>query len=299
VGIHEEDLLAVLEKIGQSAAPRPNNEPQLAAVEDADSPDFMTETAGPSEPPVPADPIGDAPPEIVGTPERVHYAPVTKANLWVHHDTHPVVLDLVLVEKYKGEWFSWKPETLWREIKDDFRVPSIHDHVKAKVQAMKTLHISDAFWNQWEVFCWINQALNNNLPDFRVLQKPTVSQLLNTVDIATMTRPEEEFSLEIQSFIAAAMMDEGVFYAPDPIKFCQDEIEQLLTSLKLDHTPDIIRQVQTRFDEVRVLSDETWQDAKEPILKETVVDVQAAKLLVAWNYLSMRRRQMQLQLKLL
>ena len=292
MGHHENELLAILEKVGQPVVPHPNNDPILPAIEDSDSPEYL-ETAGPSEPPVPADPVADRPPVISDTPEKANYAPVTKSNIWVHHDAHPVVLDVLLIDRYKTDWFSWAPETLWKEIKEDFRVPSIHDHVKAKIQAMKTLHITEAPWKQWEVFCWINQALNNNIPDFRVLQKPTLSQLLNTVDIMTLTRGEEEFPLEVQSFVGAAVVDDGVFFVPAPIKFCQDEIEHLLGELKVEDYAATIKQVQDRFNEAQ----SAHADRSE--LQETVVDVQVAKLLVASNYLTLRREQMKKQLELL
>lgn len=299
MGKHEDELLEVLEKLGQPAAPHPNNAPVLPAVEDGDSPDYLTETAGASEPPVPADPVAESAPKIEGTPERPRYAPVTKTNIWVHHDAHPVVLDVLLLNQYKTEWFTWSPETLWKEIKEDFRVPSIHDHVKAKIQAMKTLHITDSFWKQWEVFCWINQALNNNIPDFRVLQKPSLSQLLNSVDIATLTRNDSVFALDIQDFVAAAVVEDGVFYVPEPIQFCQDEIETLLTRIQIEDASSTIKAVQKRFDELRSYGPDFWTSTTAPVLEENVVDVQAAKLLVAWNYLSMRRQQMQKQLELL
>ena len=210
--LHETNLLDVLEKIGQ---PSKNAAPVSASLVNS-----------------------------LAEPEGL--APISRKNFFVHHDTHPVVFDVSLLKQYDADWFDWEAGTLWKEIKEDFRVPSISDHAKAKIQAVKTLHINEWYWDKWEIFCWITQALNNNIPDFQILQKPSVPQLMNSVDIATMVRDNEEFNQEVQAFVAAAMVEEGVFYAPDPIAFCQDEIIQLLKELKIEGVEEQIAAVKER-----------------------------------------------------
>jgi len=271
VQTHEDKLLAILEKIGQPGVPA-----AAPAVEDAEQ---------------------DEPIDPSGMPEG--HAPITNKNLFVHHDTHPVVFDLALLAKYDTDWFQWEPSTLWKEIKEDFHVPSISDHACAKIQAIKTIHINEWFWDKWEVFCWVTQALNNNIPDFQVIQKPSVAQLLNAVDIATMIRVGEEFNQEVQSWVAASVVEEGVFYVPEPIKFCQDEISELLSEKKIDAAPQTTSAVEKRFKEITALPEEAWSKGDEPILQETVEDIQVAKLKVACDYLALRRRQLKDQLRLL
>lgn len=248
---HERQLLSVLEKIGQAGETPAQKAPEPSAKD---------------------------------TPT---YIPISKKNFFVHHDTHPVIFDLVLMKQYEVEWFGWEASTLWKEIKEDFRVPSISNHAKAKIQAVKTLHINEWFWTKWEVFSWICQALNNNLPDFQVMEKPSIPQLFNAIDIATMVRPDEEFGPEVQMFVAACFIEEGVFYAPKPAEFCQDEIVTLLEHLKVPDFQETINGVRSRRGE----SDEGFE--------ETTVDVQAAKLVVADRYLGLRRRQLKQQLELL
>jgi hypothetical protein len=287
---HEENLLAVLEKIGQpegvSAA--------VPAVEDADAPlgEHLEALPGPSE-----DPNAEPQEPRPGIPEGP--VPITNKNLFVHHDTHPVVFDIILLKQYQEDWFTWEAETLWKEIKEDFRVPSISDHSKAKIQAIKTLHINEWFWTKWEVFCWITQAVNNNIPDFQVLQKPSIPQLFNAVDIAGMVRKDEKFLPEIQMFVAAAIVDEGVVYAPEPVAFCQDEIVQLLGDQKIDGAEQLISSVKKRFEQIMKIDPADWAAAKDPILQEVPEDIQSAKLKVAADYLSLRRSQLQHQLRLL
>jgi len=291
VAVHEDRLLALLERIGQPGA---TDSPPFPAVEDADPASAdLTETR-----PAPESAFQEAPADLgPGLPEGT--ARISKKNLFVHHDTHPVVFDVALLAQYDLDWFLWLPQTLWQEIKRDFRVPSISDHTCAKIQALRTLHINEWFWTRWEVFCWITQALNNNIPDFQVIQKPSIAQLLHAVDIAEMVRTGEEFSQEVQGWVASCLVDDGVFYAPKTIAFCQDEIVQLLGELKIDNFENLISSVQERFREVQSLTDEAWRSSPEPILQENVVDIQVAKLKVSEDYLAMRRRQLKDQLRLL
>jgi len=296
VASHEDQLLAVLQKIGQAETPtKPVVVPDVDAVDDnADEPIEPLEIREGSD----QDPNPTPATEMVGPDER-QLAPITNRNFFVHHDTHPVVFDIALLKQYQADWFEWEASTLWKEIGEDFRVPSISDHAKTKIQAIKTLHINEWFWNKWEVFCWVTQALNNNIPDFQVMQKPSVAQLINAIDIATMVRSDEEFSLEMQGFVAAAVVEEGILYAPSPIAFCQDEIVQLLKELQIADGEALIGQVQKRYREIKQISPEAWAASPEPILHETAVDIQVAKLKVACDYLSLRRRQLKDQLRLL
>lgn len=291
---HEDQLFAVLEKLGQPTERHVTDSPGESSVLDSVTFDYAQteETSGPSD-----DPNVGPPRKEVGIPEGL--ARISRKNLFVHHDTHPVVFDVSLLSKYQADWFTWEPETLWKEIKEDFRVPSISDHAKAKIQAIKTLHINEWFWTKWEVFCWVSQALNNNIPDFQVIQKPSAAQLMNAVEIATMVRSGEDFTPEVQMFAAAAMVDDGVFYAPKPIRFCQDEIVRLLEEKKIENASDLISQVQARYQEVNLLPSEAWSGSGEPILGENVVDIQVAKLKVACDYVFLRQRQLKAQLRLL
>lgn len=272
---HEERLLAVLEKIGQ-------------AEEQAGLPPPMPEAAGPAS--------GASTTERAGAPDAL--APVTRKNFFAHYDTHPVVFDVALLHKYNADWYGWEPATLWQEILADFHVPSISDHNKAKIQAIRTLHINEWFWIQWEVFNWITQALNGNIPDFQVIQKPTVAQLVNAVDIATLVRDGEQFGPEVQMYTAAAMADEGVYHAPKPLSYCQDEIKQLLEVTRAEHVQSTIQDVRNRLAEIMALNDVDWAKA-DPVLHENPVDIQVAKLKVALDYLGLRRRQLRAQLGLL
>jgi hypothetical protein len=286
---HEDELFEVLRKVGQVEAESASAPSML----DSDLPDtkVVQTVEGPDVLPEPAH-------QAPSLPEDT-YAPISSRNLFVHHDAHPVVFDVKLLQQYGENWMVWEPETLWREIMDDFRVPSISDHAKSKIQAVKTLHINEWYFDKWEVFCWVTQALNNNIPDFQVIQKPSIAQLFVSVDIATMVRGDEEFGAETQMWVAASVLDEGVIYAPKPIAFCNDEIVQLLERSKLEDALGLIPAVQERWRELGGLSEEAWGKINGAALEENAVDVQVAKLIVAQRYMELRRRQLKEQLRIL
>lgn len=283
---HEEQLLAVLEKVGKAA------DSNLLDADDASA--STVETTGDPAPVVPPD--ADIEAEEPGPSGLIGKG---VGNIFVHHDSHPVVLDVALLKAYGVDWFSWEPDTLWREIMEDFRTPSISIHVKGKIQAVRTLHINEWFWTKWEVFCWATQALNNNIPDFQVIQKPSIAQLFVSVDTATLIRDDEEFSQELQGFVAAAVLEEGVVYAPGPIAFCNDEVVQLLEANGNSDASGMIPAVKERWGVISRMTKQEWEKADEMVLDESPEDVQVAKLIVARNYMDLRRRQMKSQLGLL
>lgn len=272
---YEAELRNVLEKVGQVATETPD----VPVVDDSVSAADHQETAA-----------QDAPEDIKPLTEEVPSKPFSSRNLFVHHDTHPVVLDIKLIDRYGTDWFGWEPETLWAEIMDDFRTPSISDHVRSKIQAIRTIHISNWVFEKWEIFCPVIQALNNNIPDFEIMRKPTIAQLFAGVDMITMVRNDEVFSQEVQQFCGAAMLDDGVVAAPQPVAFCQDEILEIQEEMGVPVDPAPIRE---KYRQVVTLP------ADQVVLEETPVDIQVAKLLIARDYMRLRRQQMKEQLRVL
>jgi hypothetical protein len=137
-----------------------------------------------------------------------------------YHDAHPVALMLVLMEKFGVDWFDWEAETLKQEILSTFKATSISEHNWQKIQAVRTLTQTVGFWSEWHIFEKIIQSLNNNVPRFDIAQRCTLAQLMAGVDIANQIR-EEQYDEEVQRYIAACALDEGVVFLPPPLDFAQ------------------------------------------------------------------------------
>ncbi len=149
---------------------------------------------------------------------------VTSKNLFSNPDTHPVVLDFALLRQFQFGWFSWLPETLFHEIEQTFKT-SIAEVNRLKILAVQSMHVTDSFWEQWEIFEKTLNALNGTVPRLDVMQPPDVSFLLSGVDMANAIR-KEEFSDEVGRYVAGCLLFENVTYAPPPLDFAKDFLAQ-------------------------------------------------------------------------
>jgi len=235
------------------------------------------------------------------------------SSAFQHRDTHPLVLSVLLLSKYGPEWLTWEPETLWQEIESDFRVtPSVY--ARNKINAMKTMHVVDTPWTEWEVFNQVVMAMTDVIPDFRVLQKPSPAQVIAGVDVMNKIRIDASYSEEVARYIAACFLTEGVVYLPKPVEFAQryammpryrcrrcknvdtdtdTEVcdscgaPQEMLEKMVRHDPEDVKEKYTRVVAERAKSGD-WS-----VLQENVVDVQVAKLLQA----KLRSREMSSRLR--
>lgn len=251
-----------------------------------------------------------------------------------YHDSHPVALVLSLLSEFGTDWVDWEPSTLRQEIIKTFEAASISPHNWEKIQAARTLMSSGTYWNEWHVFEKVNQALNNNIPDFEMAQRCTIAQLMAGVDIASQIREELFDENEIGRYIASCALDEFIVYLPPPLDFAQRYLSQPMYRCKicgnvdnddLDGRCDFCT---ARFQDEHPLNfkpsihvsesaggelekflardhlssklrfEEVLSKGSSISLSDTVIeDVQAAKLMVAYNYMQLRRRQLVEQLE--
>jgi hypothetical protein len=250
------------------------------------------------------------------------------------HDAHPIALTMVLMEKFGTEWIDWESDVLKFEIIASFKANSVSEHNWQKIQAIRLLLKTVGFWKEWHIFEKIIHALNNNIPRFDVSQRCTISQLMAGVDIVSNVR-SEPFEDEVQRYIVACAMDQGVMYLPEPLEFAQailretkykcldcGTIDTLHPDERCDFccgrykqfhnlsfkpspsAPDkagrnIVKFVERNDGPVRhrfeELKKKGWDALK--LSDESADDVQAAKLMVAYDYVLKRRRELVEQLE--
>lgn len=281
----------------------------------------------------PTAPLEDSPVEkSMASSDQDFGKPVTLRTLFTHHDTHPVVLDLSLMKQFGVDWLTWQSPTLWSEIRTEFKT-EISEHSRAKIQTIRTCHISDLPWEKWQVFEKIIQGLNNNIPQFEVMQAPSLEQLYAGIDILSTVR-DREYSNEVKLYMAAAVQHEEVTYVPAPLDFIQMEVSQphyvcqdcgnkesalfsdgVCTVCSRKVAPDkgmsmlpdatvvqgvgknLAMEMKYSFEHIR----DRWATLKStPLAKaelnETEEDVQVAKLMIARDYMNIRRKQLADQL---
>lgn len=206
-------------------------------------------------------------------------ATLTAINLFQHPLSHPVVLDLALLTKYGPEWLHWEPETLIWRISQDFHTTSVSDLNIAKVQATKTLHYNDSFWQRWEVFNWCCAPFNNVYPDFEVLHPPTVAQAMVAVDIAKRVRADVEWEEEVHEYLRVVCRYDGVFCPPEPLDFLDVGTEYGLVDCE---------EIRSRWDDVR--------KSDRPPAADSIVGEQLRRNLDAYHYLTESRERLRSQL---
>ncbi len=202
---------------------------------------------------------------------------VTAVNVFRHPDSHPYVLDYILTQKYGAEWLAWEPETLELHLQKDFP-GGVSEANFTKVQALKTMHLVDTFWKQWEVFLWCTVALNGVLPDFDVLQIPTAAQALVAIDIAFRVRDDVPWSEEVKTFLGVVFSHDGIFCPPPPADFVEVDTTDLAINCA---------EIQRRWPEVRA-------SGRAPT-GSTVTDEQLRRLLALHHHLEESRARMHRQ----
>lgn len=260
----------------------PREDPVLLAMQrvqrQLDEPHVIKEDSEPTEV---LETINEAPAVV-----EPHVPPppplVTLANFLRHPDTHPLVLDLVLLRKYGPEWLSWEIETLERRMPEDFRVDSISALSLTKIQAVRALHFVDTYWQDWEIFLWCTMALNGLFPDFEVMQVPTVAQVLVSVDIANRIRDNMTWGDEIKIFIEQVYRHDCILTPLEPTTFITIEREEGL--------PGDFKEIAQRWPEVR--------SSEKPPKGETIEDEQLRRMLTAYTYLEESRARLRAQLPL-
>lgn len=267
----------------------------------------------------------------VPAPVQASLEPIVR--FFSYHDAHPVALTLVLMEKFGVDWFEWDSDTLKMEILTTFRATSVSEQNWQKIQSVRVMTQTMSFWSEWHIFEKICQALNNNVPRFDITQRCKMAQLMAGVDIANTIR-REKFGDEIEGYVAACALDEGVTYLPPPLDFAQEALSQPMYRCnvcgKVDtddldgrcdfctarfsderplnmkpspHVPEhagrnVVRFLQfdpapVRERYARLKSERDVTDLNENVTE----DVQAAKLMVAYEYMMSKNRQLADQLE--
>jgi len=147
---------------------------------------------------------------------------VTRKNIWRHPNAHPLALALLLGDKYSMDFLEWEPEALRHTLlKDGF---PLSESSWVKILAIRTLLLSPTPWRQWEQFHWISCGLAGRAPNFVYLEQPEIGFLMAAVDSMKLVDRSRPFAEDIDKFTAVALRAQGIMYAPLPLTFAQEEL---------------------------------------------------------------------------
>jgi ribosomal protein L37E len=148
---------------------------------------------------------------------------VTAKNIWRHPKAHPLILTLLLLDRYTPEYMIWAPETLRLTLKRDGILVS--NSVWTKILAARVLFNSPSPWRRWEVFHWISIGLSGRPPNFSFMEEPELAYLAAAADIMRIVDPPRDFDEEVEKYVATAAHTEGVACLPPPLEFAQRELD--------------------------------------------------------------------------
>ena len=168
--------------------------------------------------------------------------PVIPKQAFTNRETHPLILNLLLLKEFGPEYLGWEPETCWLEIGRSWGT-TISEVNRNKIQAVRTCHVSDGPYERWEVFEKVAMGFVGLTPKFDLIQRPTSHRAALALDIMGQIKEDHKISDEIYKYVAAVMLDSGVVYGPGPMepsnkyltKFVGSERQAEVKKAVLDH----------------------------------------------------------------
>lgn len=143
---------------------------------------------------------------------------------------HPFVLFAMLTKRYQHEWMGWEPAVLRQTLEQDFKTTVAKINLQ-KALATATIATKDSFWDSWEVFAFLSQALNGIPPVSDQMQEHTVGEMMVAVDIANKIRTSiaavvehPKFTDQVARYVAVQAVHDGVWFLPAPLAFAQDHV---------------------------------------------------------------------------
>jgi len=252
----------------------------------------------------------------------------TEGRVFEDPNAHPLILYLLCMKYLDESWPTWISDTILMEIERIFAVKTLPENFN-KLQAAKTLHASDTFWEEWEIFKNIVLALNGEPLSLQTIHAPHTAQIMNALEIANLIRAQE-YNEEIARFVAACLLHDDVHYAPPPMDFSQPYISQPMYKCKdcsktasalppyrgvcescakiyegpkaLNFKPknDVGHNVEYylvyNYDSIQKRYEQLSKETS-PYINETPEDIQCAKLIIARDYSMLKLKEFGDQVK--
>lgn len=248
--------------------------------------------------------------------EDVPASTVTAENIWRSPDAHPLVLATMVIDRYGEDAVNWMPITVQQTLEKDGILLS--NSAYAKILATFVMIASPAPWRRWEVFHWVARGLAGQQPNIVYLETPEIGHMFVMADMMKLLDPKRETGVEVDKFVAAALKDDGIHFAPPPIDFAQRELDDRQIQCERCNTinrddNDVrcvscgnskLRKLPGEFEEARKATEALWNARKSlPIVRavdglpDSGPGNAVYRLLVHWDYARRVRSQMIQQLR--
>lgn len=150
-------------------------------------------------------------------------------TLLTDDNTSPVVLFFYLTKKYGHEWMRWAPEVLKRTVEVDHPSVVLSKKGLNRSLAAAVIATQDSFFEEWEAFHFLSQALITGTPTAETMQEHSVGEMMAAVDDAVYIREHIEklvqkptFNQTVARYVAAQALNNNVWYLPAPLEFASE-----------------------------------------------------------------------------
>jgi len=157
--------------------------------------------------------------------------PITPKQAFTNRQTHPLVLNLMLLKEFGSSYLGWEPETCWVEISKTWGT-TISEINRNKIQAIRTCHVTDEPYERWEIFEKVAMGLLGLTPKFDLIQKPTPHRAAFALEVMSQVKDDVKPSSEVYKYIACCMLDSGVIYGPGVLEPCNEYVAEFVSSDK-------------------------------------------------------------------
>lgn len=184
----------------------------------------------------------------------------------------------VALSRVSGEWTSWEPETLWPELKRAGW--ALTDALKSRIQALRTVLVSDSFKGDHLAFEKVVMALNGVVPLFDQYQHPSPAMIAHALCQMAELR-HVDFSDDVLGYVAAVCAESGLIELPEELAEAQDYLDCLTASGVGGHLREEVRR---KWGEIGPLLLHKDGEVDPTSFDETPVGIQLARMAAIRRY---------------
>lgn len=140
-----------------------------------------------------------------------------------------------LNDKYHHEWWDWEPETIVQTLSHEFGL-DVGEEGMAVVQALQVILKTNQAHEHWHVFEKVNHAFNSGAVDFSTVQPSEPDELLLTLKIMSLIRPQTEYDPEVINYIAACLKHAGMVWVPLDLCSLAEPVNHALNLMDNDNS---------------------------------------------------------------
>ncbi len=158
---------------------------------------------------------------------------------------NPIKLKDMLMAEYGTEWIEWAPESIVLEA----FWGKANDLLLDKVMALQLCLSTDTPWTEWNVFEKVGRCFTNQDVDFMTFQPLSTGECSVTIDIMQQIREDEQFSGEVQLYVANIAFSENLVVLPEDM-FPPEMHKQLLNMI---YRPELASKVSVAWAKIKNL----------------------------------------------